>query len=1080
MSMVTCLGGWLLTLSLSLNNPVLTISNSATQNSSDEAALRTLAEGFFKTWASKDLDGWLRLWSAQAPELEARKKVTTELFANSARILLTSLTVRRIGLVGEKAWVRVELDAQVIDAQTGKEKTGYGKAQRTLACAKEADGWKVARELATFTALAEEVIAAQDDRERSAVLESLDDQTAMAITLNQVGRIYRQRVKYELALSYLKRAHEISQAAGNKPQQGLALQQMGEVRQLMGRYDEAFENYQRSLALAEEMNARAVTADLHGRLASLHILLGRYDSATAEIEQSLSIVKELNDTQSLPGILVRKGNIHSESGRYAEGIEIYQQALDLAEKSRNIIVMDACLNNLGVTYRIQGNYRRALEYLQKSLKLAEGAGDQAGIAQTLNSIGIVFQEQGDHAIALEYFNRALALLGEAKGRTTIDVLQNIGATALRRKNYEQALQFFEKSLAAAEASQDHPARARALGGLGEVYYGAQNYEAAAARFQQVLDLNVRSLNNEAFLALFSLSGIRYQQGDYTQALELADRAGALNKEFESKEITAALSSLRGKIHVAMNDLQQARRDFDESIAALESLRAGVASDERGQSLFFEQRLAAYHGALSLLIQQGQPRAALVYAERSKARVILDVLRNGRADIHGALTEAERRQESRLKEALFGLNRRLAQARQSDARQSQKIMELREQLEKARLNYEVFLTTAYAAHPELKVQRGEAPVIKEEDLGTPIPDAHTALLEYVVTEDKTYLFVITKTAAKPAADVQVYTLPIKRDELSKRTENFRARLAGRDLSFRAAARDLYKLALKPAQAQIRGKTKLVIVPDGMLWELPFQALINERSRYVVETSAVSYAPSISVLREMNLQRAKRPSAASPSALLALGNPAIGQETMARATLTLRDGKLNPLPEAEQEVKELGRLYGAARSKVYVGADAREDRVKTEATQAGVLHFATHGVLNDASPMYSYLALAQGDKNEDGLLEAWELMQLDLRADLVVLSACETARGRFGAGEGMIGLSWALFVAGAPATLVSQWKVESASTRELMLDFHRSLRTPSRNPMSKAEALRQAALNLMKNPATSHPFYWASFVLIGDGG
>jgi len=227
--------------------------------------------------------------------------------------------------------------------------------------------------------------------------------------------------------------------------------------------------------------------------------------------------------------------------------------------------------------------------------------------------------------------------------------------------------------------------------------------------------------------------------------------------------------------------------------------------------------------------------------------------------------------------------------------------------------------------------------------------------------------------------------------------------------------------------------------------------------VLENSAVSYAPSLTVLREMTKAR-RRGAETARMSLLALGNPALGEETMARAALALRDEKLDPLPEAEAEVKGLGRLYGAARSKIYVGAEAREDRAKKEAGDFQVLHFATHGVLNNASPMYSHLVLAQGDKNEDGLLEAWELMQMDLRADLVVLSACETARGRFGAGEGVIGLSWALFVAGAPATVVSQWKVESASARDLMLNFHRQLRAPSAAaPASatKAEALRQAA-------------------------
>jgi CHAT domain-containing protein len=250
--------------------------------------------------------------------------------------------------------------------------------------------------------------------------------------------------------------------------------------------------------------------------------------------------------------------------------------------------------------------------------------------------------------------------------------------------------------------------------------------------------------------------------------------------------------------------------------------------------------------------------------------------------------------------------------------------------------------------------------------------------------------------------------------------------------------------------------------------------------VIENSAVSYAPSLTVLREMKAQRNKHRVNEAGHTILALGNPAIGQGTAEHAALSLRGAKLDPLPTAEQEVKALGQLYGAAHSKIYIGPEAREDRVKTEAGQADVLHFATHGILNDAEPMYSHLVLAQGDQNEDGLLEAWELMRLDLKARLAVLSACETARGRFGAGEGVIGLTWAMFVAGVPTTLVSQWKVESASTRDLMINFHQQLKAPSAaaGATVMAEAWRQAALKLMKNPATSHPFYWAGFVLVGD--
>ncbi|HEY2962068.1 MAG TPA: CHAT domain-containing protein, partial [Pyrinomonadaceae bacterium] len=395
-------------------------------------------------------------------------------------------------------------------------------------------------------------------------------------------------------------------------------------------------------------------------------------------------------------------------------------------------------------------------------------------------------------------------------------------------------------------------------------------------------------------------------------------------------------------------------------------------------------------------------------------------------------------------------------------------------EKARLEYEAFETELYAAHPELKVHRGEAPIIKANELGTLLPDPTTALLEYLVTADKTYLFVSSKTTANEEPEVQLYTLPISRELLSQKIERFRDQLAARDLGFRSSASKLYELLVKSAAPQLRDKANLIIVPDDTLWDLPFQALVTTENKFLIENSAISYAPSVTVLREMNRRRKATPAAAS---LFALGNPNVGAETMQRVALKVRDGKLEPLPEAEEEVKALRGLYGGSLSRVYIGAEAREDRVKSEAGGARILHFATHGMLDNISPMYSHLALAQGGANEDGLLEAWELMQLDLHADLAVLSACETARGRIGPGEGMIGFSWAMFIAGVPSLVVSQWKVESASTRDLMVDFHRGLMPAAR--LSKSEALRRAALKLMKNSTTNHPFYWAGFVLVGDG-
>jgi CHAT domain-containing protein len=540
--------------------------------------------------------------------------------------------------------------------------------------------------------------------------------------------------------------------------------------------------------------------------------------------------------------------------------------------------------------------------------------------------------------------------------------------------------------------------------------------------------------------------------------------------------------LMGKALLAMGQPAEARSNFLAAIAAIESLRHEVAGGQQQQS-FLENRHDPWLGMIELLVSQKEYAEALSFAEQSKARVLLDTLQAGRASLRKSLSPQEVQTEEEYRLRLVTLNSQLTSELRRDKPDSSRAAELKANIVKARLEYEAVETGLYAAHSELKTHRGEASIINAEELKTLLPDETGALLEYVVADDRTYLFAITKAAGRAEAELQVYTIPIKQAELAKQTESFRAQLAGRDLGFRASAHKLYDLLLKPAQGLLSGKSSLVIAPDDKLWELPFQALLAEDNRYVIEKSAVSYAPSLTVLREMMAKRGKhqpgRQVNPTAYALLALGNPAVGKETIERATLTLRDEKLDPLPDAEKEVKALGQLYGNAHSKVYIGAEAREDRLKAEAAQARVLHFATHGILNNATPMYSHLALAQGDKNEDGLLEAWELMQMDLRADLVVLSACETARGRFGAGEGMIGLTWALFVAGAPSTVVSQWEVESASANELMLGFHRRLIAPSRKSLTKAEALRMAALKLMKNPSTSHPFYWAGFVLVGDG-
>jgi CHAT domain-containing protein len=452
--------------------------------------------------------------------------------------------------------------------------------------------------------------------------------------------------------------------------------------------------------------------------------------------------------------------------------------------------------------------------------------------------------------------------------------------------------------------------------------------------------------------------------------------------------------------------------------------------------------------------------------------------------------------------------------------------LEAQLKKARLAYEGFETTVYAAHPELKIQRGETRPVFLEEIADLVNNESTSILEYVVTKDRTYLFVVTPVVVTPDArqrnetpggvHLNVYSIEIGDRELSRRAAAFRMKLAADSLDFREQARQLYDLLLRPAEKYLAGKSTLCIVPSGPLWELPFQALLSPGNRFVLEDHALFYVPSLSVLREIrakegdadvagrNASQDKDTANNNSDVLLAIANPDLAGRLPGPPS---GDAQYAPLPEQERLATTLAQIYGPGNSMVLTGKAAQEETVKAIAGRYKILHFATHGVLDDADPLYSGLLLSSASKDEDGFLEAREIMQMELHSEVVVLSACETALGKVHQGEGVMGMSWALFVAGTPTTVVSQWRVDSAGTAKLMIAFHRALwtaMTERREPpaktaallhpirsyrlvksrkdeveMNKAQALRQAALMLMHQPKYAHPFYWAAFVVVGDG-
>lgn len=1033
----------------------------------DQAAVRRVVEQLFAALQREDLAGVMALWSEKSPDLNATRDATQQTFANYRSTEVKSLNFNKITIEADTAIVQAVAEMTLLKEQAGSAPTTI-QARRKIQLVRENGSWKIWKFAPAEAELAAALSATKTLEEATALLAAQPEMinTDLVNVLIRQAKVLASRGNSVQAMRNCDLAFSVAQRISDKVGMIAALQVKGDIYQVRGDFKQAKEHYDQSLKLAEELGDKITLSGVFTSMGILYIGQANYPQALEFFQRGLHIREELGDKLNISRELTNIGNIYFLQSDNVRALESFQRSLKLSDELGIKKTSSGTLLSIGNVYYSQGNYPQALEYFQQCLKIKREIDDRGGVARALSNIGSTYGAQGEYAQSLDYLQQALKIreeLGDKQG--LVEDLHAIGVTYFLQGDYVKALDYGQRVLKLAEE-------------LGNTHVLADVHQNFA----------------DCYLRL----------GQYEAALEHADRASKLATQSGAPGGIWTARTVAGKAHLALNQPEQARQDFLEAIVTIEQLRGQVAGGEQERQLFFENKLAPYQAMIDLSLSQNNPAQALSYAERAKGRVLLDVLSNGRVEITKAMTSNELARDRALASQITLLNTRLAGLKQGKPDEAQ-LTAITTQLDKARLEYEAFQVGLYAAHPELKVKRGQTPLLTLNEVAALLPNRQTAILEYVVTEDKTYLFVLRKAVHtdvrnKAPVELTVHTINIKSKELSELSAAFNLNVAERNLTVKTPARKLYDLLVKPAEQQLRDVRRLCIVPDGALWNLPFQALHQGTKGYLLEQYALYYAPSLSVLREMERRAAAQsvahhlraagthPSAQEPAGnknaqpeLLALGNPKLSGETITKVRIIHRDEPLSPLPDAEKEVNFLGRLYGPGNSRVLIGEQAQEATVKAEAGKYEILHFATHAVLDDRNPLYSRIILsrADGDVQEDGLLEAWEIMKLDLDAELAILSACQTARGRVAAGEGVIGMSWALFVAGSPAAIVSQWKVDSARSAELMIEFHRNLRQKQRDSRltyTRSESLRQASLKLLHGPY-NHPAYWAAFILIG---
>ncbi|HZR24966.1 MAG TPA: CHAT domain-containing tetratricopeptide repeat protein [Vicinamibacterales bacterium] len=793
---------------------------------------------------------------------------------------------------------------------------------------------------------------------------------------------------------------------------GIAYAGLGNVRFRQGNLPAALETYNKGVAAAEAARDTHTLAELLRGVGLCEQLTGHPLDAIAPLERGLSLAREVDDPQLISSILGYTGLLRGDLGDLRQRDALQLEALTIAETNHLDVVARNLYNNLGAAHVSQGDFEVGLGYLEKALALTNKLqSTDREIAMTLSNIGVAQLRLGRFDRALDQYKQAMARYRSAKDDFGIAlVLTNMGE-----------LDRMRGANAAAKTELDEAIRM-----MDAIGHGEGRTEARLNRAWAQLGLN-----------------------DVAGALATAEEAVSISRQIKYQAaLTKSLVPL-GEALLRLGRRDDARRAFSESVNLVETSRRSLLGGGNEGESFLEEYIGPYHALIAMDLEDGRTMDALVRAEQAKGRQLFDSIHPGNVGITHAMTAGERQEEQRLTGDVSRLDMAVANARDPEhaaAAQSQ--------LDEAIQRLEAFRARLYGSHPELRYQRADLPPPTDADLALLLPDAATALIEYVVSDRGVFAFVATKDAGGQVS-LTSKPLSITRAEVEREAEAFRRQLASRDLTYRRRAATLYAKLLGPLSTSLRGKKQVAIIPDGALWALPFQALVAPSGRHLIEDHAVFYAPSLIALA--STVRARHEGHGAPS-LLAL---------------------VAPLPQARSEARLLRAVYGASATEILSDARAREDTWKAEAGKYRVLHLSTHGVLNSTNPMYSYLSVgtAKGSA-EDGLLEAREILDLDLHADLVVLSACETARGRFTYGEGMVGMSWAFLVAGTPTTVVSQWKVESTSTSTLMVAFHRQLLASGGEALhGRARALQRASIAMLR--AGEHPFSWAAFTVVGDG-
>jgi len=944
-------------------------------------------------------------------------------------------------------WIAPQSGTYTVDVTTGEEATGTNHYRLALQnrIPTDADRTRCAAFQATWVEAYTLVTDPKGSGNNAAIAklqQALPDWRKIAdrrwegYALELMGVAYNRLSQFTQARDTLLQALALRRAEPTeKVGLGIVLNSLGSALDNLDDRSSAVKYLEEALAIRESMGLRKPVAIVLTNLGLLYNRMGNFEKDLAYQQRALAIRREIGDKAGIASNLNLIGRLHSLKSEFQTAIEYHDQALALRREVKDRRGQASTLNDLGQLYYLLGDMQSSRDYLRQSAALADELGDIAMIASAQYHLGRVSAWLGEHTAAIAYFQRAIEI---------------------RRKTGSNAVM------------------APYLIFLGNSYIGTRDYTHAREVCTQALDFARTGTPIYTSMGLTCLGKVAMETGD----LETA------RKNFE--EVLARYRKTDGKddVALALTLLARAQRDaghLDDALLRIEE--ASSLGDEVRRGITYEGLRASFHSVrieraeltidiLTRLHKQhpgdGFDVRAFESAEKSKARTLNEILTAGTVRAK-PLTPEQSAKQAAMATRISALQKELFQSSPPLARQQ----DLRRELSAAEQERDLFHANVFgiAAQSDiLNLQR-----IQQEVL---VPG--TALVFYFLAKEKSYAWVVTTngltSAELPNRKTVEEKLEAYRSELSQRVSSLTATSALSRLD--TLGQGLYQMLLAPLAPALTGTKTLIVSPDGALAYLPFETLPAPDRTRLLERFAMRYAPSASTLSALRLREKQR---TKPSKmLLAFADPAYelpDKRPPAIEAAAERGLNFVRLPYTRAEATAIQSLFAAGSTKTYFGVDAREHAVKTETlADYRYLHFAAHGYFDEERPSRSGIALAFNSADgEDGVLQANEIAQLKLNADLVTLSACRSGLGSVMAGEGVMGLSRAFLDAGAQGLMVSLWNVNDEATATLMKSFYRNLN----RGLTREEALRQAKLSLLHStvPAWRHPYFWAPFVLQG---